>query len=64
MTPFDMRFDAALRKHLAERRTEILEKLSVGQYTHEEYKFWCGYVKCIADMVEFVKDVKDRILTE
>lgn len=64
MTPFDLRFDAALRQHLTERKAEILENLSAGQYTLEEYKFWCGYVKCVSDMVEFVADVKDRILKE
>jgi hypothetical protein len=64
MTPFDVRLDAAIRNHLAERRQQILEDLATGQLSHEEYKFWAGYAKCISDLAEFVVEVKDRIIKE
>jgi hypothetical protein len=64
MTPFDQRLDAALRQYLIERRQEILDNLASGNFSHEEYKFWCGYAKCISDMHEFVTETKDRIIKE
>jgi hypothetical protein len=56
-------FEKNLLEALATRRQEILESLGTGSDINDiaRYKHWTGYIKCLTEVVEIMKSVKQEL---
>lgn len=64
MRSFEERIFKGLIRQMDEARLDHIERIASGAMSHDDYRFWSGYVKALSDLKQAIIDVRQQTIEE